>query len=87
MSARPSQDGWTLAGMDALPAKISVPVAASILGVGPKTLRRLFDESDDGRPARVQVGGEEYVIAAIQLGRQRWVITETVTRIFRARGP
>jgi hypothetical protein len=84
---RPSQDDWTQARLDALPVRISVPTTASVLGVGPKTLRRLFDESHDGRTARVQVGGKEFVIAGMQLGRQLWVITETVTRILRARGP
>jgi hypothetical protein len=81
---RPSQHAWTRAELDALPAKIDVPTAASLLGVGPKTLRKQFD---GGRTARVQVGDEEFVIAGLQLGRQLWVITETVRRILSARGP
>jgi hypothetical protein len=85
--SRPSQRAWTRAELDALPAKIGVPVTASILGTGPKTLRRLFDESGDGRTARIRVGGEEFVISAVKLGKQLWVVTETVTRILRARGP
>ena len=84
MSARPSQREWTPADLDALPAKIDVPTAASVLGVGVKTLRASFNGS---RTARVQVGDEEFVIAGLRLGRQLWVITETVRRVLSARGP
>ena len=70
--------------LDALPARIDVPTAASILGVGVKKLRASFNGA---QTARVQVGDQEYVITTLRLGRQRWVVTETVRRIFRARGP
>jgi hypothetical protein len=82
--SRPSQRPWTSAELDALPARIDVPTAASILGVGSKTLRMRFGGT---RSARVQVGDQEFVIAGLQLGRQLWVITETVRRVLNARGP
>jgi hypothetical protein len=84
---RPSQAAPTQAELDALPVRISVPHAAVIVGCGDKKLYRLFNESPDGRTARVQVGDEEFVVTGYRLGRQLWVNTETVVRIFRARGP
>jgi hypothetical protein len=79
VSARPSQRAWTLADLDALPAKVDIATAASVLGVGPKTLRALFDGS---RTAQVQVGDREVEVAALRLSRQLWIVTDSLKRVF-----
>ena len=81
---RPAQRTWSKRELDALPAKVDVPTAASVLGVGAKTLRGLFNGS---RVAHVQVGDQEVEVAGFQLGRQLWVVTDSLRRIFDARAP
>jgi hypothetical protein len=63
-----------------------VPQTAAVLGCGPKTLYRLFNESDDGRTARVPVGDREVVVRGYRLGRQLWVVTESLLPIFDGAG-
>jgi hypothetical protein len=76
---RPAQRAWTRAELEALPARVDVATAASVLGVGAKTLHRQFD---GGRAARVQVGDREVVVDALRLGRQLWIVTDTLRRVF-----
>jgi hypothetical protein len=83
---RPSQRAWTLAELDELPTRVNIPTAASILGVGNKTLRGLFGENG-GHTAHIHVGDLVIPVTSYRVGGQRWVVTESLKRVFQARGP
>jgi hypothetical protein len=80
VSARPSQRARTNPELDALPARIDVPTAASILGTSARTLRAAFN---GGHTARVRVGDREVMVTSYRLGRQRWIVTDSLRQVFK----